>query len=126
MSEEILEEEEKAGSPILKILLIVFGVLLIVAITIGATLFASGFFDADKDEDAEAAVAALEAAAEAEAAAAAEAEFQAAAAEDEQEEEDVDDGLTFETSTGKYRCEHRHFLTACLPAGTRINYSGSH
>ena len=73
MSEEILEEEEKAGSPILKILLIVFGVLLIVAITIGATLFASGFFDADKDEDAEAAVAALEAAAEAEAAAAAEA-----------------------------------------------------
>ena len=65
MSEEILEEEEKTGSPILKILLIVFGVLLIVAITIGATLFASGFFDADKDEDAEAAVAALEAAAEA-------------------------------------------------------------
>ena len=73
MSEEILEEEEKTGSPILKILLIVFGVLLIVAITIGATLFASGFFDADKDEDAEAAVAALVAAAEAEAAAAAEA-----------------------------------------------------
>lgn len=65
------------------------------------------------------------------AAAAAEAEFQAAAAEDEQEEEDVDDGLTFETSTGKYRCEHRHFLPACLlahvsiiPAATNVTYAG--
>lgn len=73
MSEEILEDEEKAKSPILKIILIVFGVLFIVAITIGATLFASGFFDADKNDDAEAAVAALEAAAEAEAEAEAEA-----------------------------------------------------
>ncbi len=73
MSEEILEDEEKAKSPILKIILIVFGVLFVVAITIGATLFASGFFDADKNDDAEAAVAALEAAAEAEAEAAAEA-----------------------------------------------------
>jgi len=73
MSEEILEDEEKAKSPILKIILIVFGVLFIVAITIGATLFASGFFDADKNDDAEAAVAALEAAAAAEAEAAAEA-----------------------------------------------------
>jgi len=73
MSEEILEDEEKAKSPILKIILIVFGVLFIVAITIGATLFASGFFVADKNDDAEAAVAALEAAAAAEAEAAAEA-----------------------------------------------------
>ena len=73
MSEELLEDEEKAKSPILKIILIVFGVLFIVAITIGATLFASGFFDADKNDDAEAAVAALEAAAAAEAEAAAEA-----------------------------------------------------
>jgi flagellar FliL protein len=73
MSEEILEDEEKAKSPLLKIILIVFGVLFIVAITIGATLFASGFFDADKNDDAEAAVAALEAAAAAEAEAAAEA-----------------------------------------------------
>ena len=73
MSEEILEDEEKAKSPILKIILIVFGVLFIVAIIIGATLFASGFFDADKNDDAEAAVAALEAAAAAEAEAAAEA-----------------------------------------------------
>ncbi|MBT4832725.1 MAG: flagellar basal body-associated FliL family protein [Porticoccaceae bacterium] len=73
MSEEILEDEEKAKSPILKIILIVVGVLFIVAITIGATLFASGFFDADKNDDAEAAVAALEAAAAAEAEAAAEA-----------------------------------------------------
>ena len=73
MSEEILEDEEKAKSPILKIILIVFGVLFIVAITIGATLFASGFFDADKNDDAEAAVAAFEAAAAAEAEAAAEA-----------------------------------------------------
>ena len=73
MSEEILEDEENAKSPILKIILIVFGVLFIVAITIGATLFASGFFDADKNDDAEAAVAALEAAAAADAEAAAEA-----------------------------------------------------
>lgn len=61
MSEEDLEEEGKKKSPILKIILIVFGLLLVVGITIGATLFASGFFDAEKEEDAEAALAELEA-----------------------------------------------------------------
>jgi flagellar protein FliL len=69
MSEEILEEE-KAKSPILKIILIVVGVLLLIGITIGGTLFASGFFDADKKVAAEEAIAALEAEAEAQAAAA--------------------------------------------------------
>lgn len=37
-------EEEKAKSPIVKIILIVVGILLLVAITVGGTLFASGFF----------------------------------------------------------------------------------
>ncbi|EAS47839.1 hypothetical protein GB2207_08521 [marine gamma proteobacterium HTCC2207] len=72
MSEENLEEE-KAKSPILKIILIVVGILLLVAITVGGTLFATGFFDANEGLAAEEAIAALEAeaAAQAEAAAAA-------------------------------------------------------
>lgn len=49
MSEEVAVEEEKAKSPILKIILIVVGILLLVAITIGGTLFATGFFDAEKE-----------------------------------------------------------------------------
>ena len=61
MSEEDTEDEGKKKSPVLKIILIVLGLLLVVGITIGATLFASGFFDADKEEDAEAALAELEA-----------------------------------------------------------------
>ena len=69
MSEEVAVEEEKAKSPILKIILIVVGILLLVAITIGGTLFATGFFDAEK-ESLEEAIAALEAEASAEAAAA--------------------------------------------------------
>lgn len=60
MSEEVAVEEEKAKSPILKIILIVVGILLLVAITIGGTLFATGFFDAEK-ESSEEAIAALEA-----------------------------------------------------------------
>ncbi len=75
MSEEILEGEEQAKSPILKIILMVVGILLLVAISVGITLFATGFFDSDDKKDAEAAIAALEAAAaeqaEADAAAAA-------------------------------------------------------
>jgi flagellar FliL protein len=47
------------------------GVLLLVAITVGGTLFASGFFAPDTAQDPEAAIAALEAAADEEAAAAA-------------------------------------------------------
>ena len=72
MSEENLEEE-KAKSPILKIILIVVGILLLVAITVGGPLFATGFFDANEGLAAEEAIAALEAeaAAQAEAAAAA-------------------------------------------------------
>ena len=61
MADDALEEEGKAKLPILKIILVVVGVLIVVALTIGATLYASGFFDAEKEEDAEAALAALEA-----------------------------------------------------------------
>ncbi|MDB0047081.1 flagellar basal body-associated FliL family protein [Porticoccaceae bacterium] len=71
-------EEEKAKSPIVKIILIVVGILLLVAITVGGTLFASGFFDANEGLGAEEAIAALEA----EAAAQAEAEAAAAAGPD--------------------------------------------
>ena len=73
MSEELLEDEEKAKSPILKIILIVFGVILVIAITVGGTLFATGFFESERNKDAEAAIAALEAAATAQAIADAEA-----------------------------------------------------
>ena len=44
MPDEILDDEAQAKSPVLKIILIVVGVLLLVAITVGGTLFASGFF----------------------------------------------------------------------------------
>ena len=69
MSEEVAVEEEKAKSPILKIILIVVGILLLVAITIGGTLFATGFFDAKK-ESPEEAIGAVEAETSAAAAAA--------------------------------------------------------
>jgi flagellar FliL protein len=71
MSDEQLEDEEKAKSPVLKIILIVVGILLLIGITVGGTLFASGFFDAGKDVNAEEAIAALEAEAAVQAAAAA-------------------------------------------------------
>jgi len=71
MSDEQLEDEEKAKSPVLKIILIVIGILLLIGITVGGTLFASGFFDAGKDVNAEEAIAALEAEAAVQAAAAA-------------------------------------------------------
>jgi flagellar FliL protein len=73
MSDELLEDEEKAKSPILKIILIVFGVILVIAISVGGTLFATGFFESERNKDAEAAIAALEAAATAQATADAEA-----------------------------------------------------
>jgi len=71
MPDEILDDEAQAKSPVLKIILIVVGVLLLVAITVGGTLFASGFFAPKSAQDPEAAIAALEAAADEEAAAAA-------------------------------------------------------
>ena len=92
MSEEILEEET-AKSPILKIILIVVGVLLLIGLTIGGTLFASGFFDADKKANAEEAIAALEAEAEAQAAAA-----EAAAAGPEKVKQDSPELTRFEQS----------------------------
>ena len=92
MSEEILEEET-AKSPILKIILIVVGVLLLIGLTIGGTLFASGFFDADKKAIAEEAIAALEAEAEAQAAAA-----EAAAAGPEKVKQDSPELTRFEQS----------------------------
>jgi flagellar FliL protein len=45
MAEENGEEEVKKGKPIVKIILIVVGVLLLLGLTVGATLFVSGFFD---------------------------------------------------------------------------------
>ncbi|HAZ94514.1 MAG TPA: hypothetical protein DCW94_02315 [Porticoccaceae bacterium] len=71
MPDEILDDEAQAKSPVLKIILIVVGILLLVAITVGGTLFASGFFAPATEQDPEAAIAALEAAADEEAAAAA-------------------------------------------------------
>tara|TARA_B110000046_G_scaffold186007_1_gene231282 strand:+ start:17252 stop:17836 length:585 start_codon:yes stop_codon:yes gene_type:complete len=69
VSEEILDDEEKAKSPVLKIILMVVGILFLVALSVGITLFATGFFDSSDKKDAEAAIAALEAAAAEEAAA---------------------------------------------------------
>ena len=92
MSEEILEEE-KAKSPILKIILIVVGILLLIGLTIGGTLFASGFFDANKNANAEDAIAALEAEAEAQAA-----EAEAAAAGPEKVKQDSPELTRFEQS----------------------------
>ena len=63
MSDEILDEDENTKSPILKIILLVVGILLVVALSVGITLFATGFFDPADKKDAEAAIAALEAAA---------------------------------------------------------------
>jgi flagellar protein FliL len=45
MAEENGEEEVKKGKPIVKIILIVVGVLLLLGIAVGGTLFATGFFD---------------------------------------------------------------------------------
>jgi len=93
MSEEQLDEEEKAKSPILKIILIVVGILLLIGLTIGGTLFASGFFDAEKEANAEEAIAALEAEAAAQAAAA-----EAAAAGPEKVKQDSPELTRFEQS----------------------------
>ena len=93
MSDEQLDEEEKAKSPILKIILIVVGILLLIGLTIGGTLFASGFFDADKETNAEEAIAALEAEAAAQAAAA-----EAAAAGPEKVKQDSPELTRFEQS----------------------------
>lgn len=71
MPDEILDDEVQAKSPVLKIIMIVVGILLLVAITVGATLAATGFFAPTATQDPEAAIAALEAAADEEAAAAA-------------------------------------------------------
>ena len=93
MSDEQLEDEEKAKSPILKIILIVVGILLLIGITVGGTLFASGFFDADKDVNAEEAIAALEAEAAVQAAAA-----EAAAAGPDKVKQDSPELTRFEQS----------------------------
>ncbi|MDE0840999.1 MAG: flagellar basal body-associated FliL family protein [Porticoccaceae bacterium] len=72
MADEVVEEEAGGGKGgLIKTIALVVGILLLVAITIGGTLFLSGFFEADEEAAAEAAVAALEAIASEEAAAAA-------------------------------------------------------
>jgi flagellar FliL protein len=93
MSEEQLEDQEKAKSPLIKIILIVVGIILLLGITIGATLFASGFFDADNNVDAEQAIAELEAEAAAQAAAA-----EAAAAGPDKVKQDSPELTRFEQS----------------------------
>ena len=73
MADEAAELEEGEGGGkgnLVKIIGLVVGILLLVALTIGGTLFLSGFFEADEEATAEAAVAALEAIASEEAAAA--------------------------------------------------------
>lgn len=54
MAEENGEEEVKKGKPIVKIILIVVGILLLLGIAIGGTLFATGFFDPKPEEAAQA------------------------------------------------------------------------
>jgi len=93
MSEEQLEDQEKAKSPLIKIIVIVVGIILLLGITIGATLFASGFFDADNSVDAEQAIAELEAEAAAQAAAA-----EAAAAGPDKVKQDSPELTRFEQS----------------------------
>ncbi|MDG1495054.1 MAG: flagellar basal body-associated FliL family protein [Porticoccaceae bacterium] len=93
MSEEQLEDQEKAKSPLIKIIVIVVGIILLLGITIGATLFASGFFDADNNVDAEQAIAELEAEAAAQAAAA-----EAAAAGPDKVKQDSPELTRFEQS----------------------------
>lgn len=92
MSENELEEE-KGKSPILKIILIVVGILLLIAITVGGTLFASGFFDPSEEVNAEEAIAALEAEATAQAA-----EADAAAAGPDKVKQDSPELTRFEPS----------------------------
>ncbi len=93
MSEEQLEDQEKAKSPLIKIIVIVVGIILLLGITIGATLFATGFFDADNNVDAEQAIAELEAEAAAQAAAA-----EAAAAGPDKVKQDSPELTRFEQS----------------------------
>ncbi len=95
MSEETTEEEVKAKSPVVKIVLIVVGILFLVAITVGGTLFASGFFDANESGSAEQAIATLEAKA---AEQAAEAEAAAAAAGPDKVKQDSPELTRFEPS----------------------------
>jgi flagellar FliL protein len=51
MAEDNTEEEVKKGKPIVKIILIVVGILVLLGVAVGGTLFATGFFD-PKAEDA--------------------------------------------------------------------------
>lgn len=53
MAEEENEGEGKKKFPLVKVLLIVFGVLILLAVAVGGTLFATGFFDAKDAETAE-------------------------------------------------------------------------
>ena len=53
MAEEVEEEEGKKGGGLVLIIAIVLGVLLVIGITIGATLFLAGFFDPPPEETAQ-------------------------------------------------------------------------
>jgi len=67
MADEQPEGEEQAKSPVVKIVLIVVGILLLIALSVVGTLFATGFFDAKEQDNVEEQIAELEAEAEAEA-----------------------------------------------------------
>ncbi|MEC9248269.1 MAG: flagellar basal body-associated FliL family protein [Pseudomonadota bacterium] len=67
MADEQPEGEEQAKSPVVKIVLIVVGILLLIALSVVGTLFATGFFDSKEQDNVEEQIAELEAEAEAEA-----------------------------------------------------------
>ena len=60
MAEDSGEEEVKKGKPIVKIILIVLGVVVLLALAVGGTLFATGFFDPKPEEAAQAKIEQLE------------------------------------------------------------------
>ena len=53
MADEDLEESEGSSGGILKIILIVIGAILLIAITVGTTLYFSGFFERKSEADPE-------------------------------------------------------------------------
>tara|TARA_B100000579_G_C22817594_1_gene848769 strand:+ start:809 stop:1408 length:600 start_codon:yes stop_codon:yes gene_type:complete len=67
MADEQPEGEDQGKSPVVKIILIVVGILLLIALSVVGTLFATGFFDAKERDNVEEQIAELEAEAEAEA-----------------------------------------------------------
>ena len=53
MADEDLEESEGSSGGLLKVILIVIGAILLIAVTVGTTLFFSGFFEPKSEADPE-------------------------------------------------------------------------